>query len=223
RIEDSYTLPLPYPTYASHCLCVNVSPPPPPLPPLSPILLYPFRNRGLFHNELTQQDLELLSGAMHTFHMAMNNASIPYFMFEVTGLYKFYDTSGHSAETVPWKTPFLDVSFYAENSTHLWDIVFTRLLVYNKSDIFPLVDRPFLGQLYPAPRDPLRILQVNYNLDHCSTGCQVKTVACSSLLGVLPFVQHVRGPAGAWCEEVLTFRGQVLSTFVRNSTNITVC
>lgn len=149
--------------------------------------------------------------------------------------YKFYDVSGHYLKSVSWKSPFLDIAFYKENSTHLWDNYYTKLLVYKKSDVFPLVDRPFLGRLYPTPRDPLRVLQVNYNLDQCSTGyynhtaeakkdiSKVKTVPCSSLLDVIPFVQHVRGPGGAWCEEILTFRGEVLGTFVRNSTNIPVC
>ncbi|BFZ05771.1 hypothetical protein BsWGS_08810 [Bradybaena similaris] len=149
--------------------------------------------------------------------------------------YKFYDVSGRKIRSLSWKSPFLDIAFYRENSTHLWDNFFSEPSVFNKSDVFPLVGRPFLGRLYPAPRDPLRVLQVYYNLDQCSTGyynhsaeekkdrSKVKSVPCSSLLDVIPFVQHVRGPGGAWCEEILTFRGEVLSTFVRNSTNIPVC
>ncbi|BFZ05772.1 hypothetical protein BsWGS_08811 [Bradybaena similaris] len=182
-------------------------------------------------------DIDLILHEKHKYKIVqlLRDSSSHYRLDARTSRYKFYDVSGHSVKSVSWKSPFLDIAFYRENSTHLWDNVFTKLLVYNKSDVFPLVGRPFLGRLYPAPRDPLRVLQVNYNLDQCSTGyynhtaeekkdrSKVKSVPCSSLLDVIPFVQHVRGPGGAWCEEILTFRGQVLSTFVRNSTNIPVC
>ncbi|BFZ05773.1 hypothetical protein BsWGS_08812 [Bradybaena similaris] len=166
---------------------------------------------------------------------ACNNTSSRHRLDISTFRYKFYDISGHVIKSYSWKSPFLDISFYKENSTHLWDITLPSQAPYNKSDIFPLSPRPLLGHLYPGPRDPLRTLQANYNLDDCSIGGynhtaeskksrdQVATTRCSSLLEIVPFVQHVRGPGGAWCEEVLTYRGQTVHTFARNSTHIPVC
>lgn len=236
---------------------------------------------ALFHYELSEHDIDMLSETLQVFHKIMVDASIEYFLYKGALLgsyrhhsmipwdddidlivhekdkenvsraltnatsqyrldvstirYKFYDISGHAIESISWKSPFLDISFYSENSTHLWDITLPTQAPYNKSDIFPLTPRPLLGHLYPGPRDPLRILQANYNLDDCSTGeynhtaesrksqAKVASTPCSSLLDFVPFVQHVRGPGGAWCEEVLTYRGQIVNTFARNSTNIPVC
>ncbi|CAG5115804.1 unnamed protein product, partial [Candidula unifasciata] len=181
----------------------------------------------LFGSELSERDLKMLSDTLQVFHKAMVNASVPYFLYKVnktnkkdivndrctvwTNRYKFYDTSGHEIKLQSWKAPFLDISFYKDNSTHLWDTTIKNQAPYNKSDIFPLTERPLFGHVYPAPRDPLR------------PATMVGTVPCSLLLDAIPFVQHVRGPAGAWCEEVLTHRGQVVSVFVRNSTDIPVC
>ncbi|XP_059145606.1 uncharacterized protein LOC131932688 [Physella acuta] len=149
--------------------------------------------------------------------------------------YKVYHKNGHPIKDISWKSPFLDISFYTENSTHIWDVTLPSQSPYPKSSIFPLTERPLLGALYPSPRDPLKTLQANYNLDDCHTGTynhtgefkrhdnDVSNVRCSALIGTVPFVQHVRGPGGAWCEELLTFRGKILNTFVRDAKDIPVC
>ncbi|XP_059145200.1 uncharacterized protein LOC131932324 [Physella acuta] len=149
--------------------------------------------------------------------------------------YKVYHKEGNPIKKHHWKSPFLDVSFYNETTKTIWDVTLPSQLPYPKSIIFPLTERPLLGGLYPSPKDPLRVLQANYNIDNCYTGnynhtgevrrnaSSIGTVPCSALIGTVPFVQHVRGPGGAWCEELLTFRGKILSKFVREAKDIPSC
>ncbi|XP_059145206.1 uncharacterized protein LOC131932329 [Physella acuta] len=152
-----------------------------------------------------------------------------------TDRHKVYHKDGRPIKDVRWKSPFLDISFYNETNTTIWDVTLPSQLPYPKSIIFPLTERPLLGGLYPSPKDPLRVLQANYNIDNCYTGnynhtgevrrneSSIATVPCSALIGTVPFVQHVRGPGGAWCEELLTFRGKILSKFVREAKDIPSC
>ena len=129
--------------------------------------------------------------------------------------------------------PFLDLFFYTVNKTHM--------LNYRHGDmrldiIFPLNLRPLNKKLYYGPRDPHRyIATLGYSLDECYTGgynhsgeyvrsqSDRATAPCSSLINKVPFVQHVRGPGGAWCQEVLSLGKKVLSTFARSKENITDC
>ncbi|CAL1529630.1 unnamed protein product, partial [Lymnaea stagnalis] len=93
-----------------------------------------------------------------------------YILENSTSRYKFFARDGHAIRKLKWKSPFLDVSFYNENTTHLWDVTIPKQSPFSRSDIFPLTYRPLLGGLFPSPRDPLRTLQVTYKLDDCYTG-----------------------------------------------------
>ncbi|XP_055898898.1 uncharacterized protein LOC129928450 isoform X2 [Biomphalaria glabrata] len=158
-----------------------------------------------------------------------------YILDNSTIRYKFYSDTGHVIKKKPWKSPFLDISFYDENSTHIWDVTIPSQGPFLKDITFPLTLRPLLGGLYPSPHDPYLTLNVTYQVDDCYTGSynhtnekkrdkkDIGNVPCSALLDTVAFVQHVRGPGGAWCEEVLTHRGQILGSFVRSSYKIPIC
>ena len=137
-----------------------------------------------------------------------------------------------------WRTPFLDIFYYTDNNTHILGDGFHQ---YLKSHVFPLTSRPYLGQLLPAPRDPRSILarkfgdglvlppgdlckgvSRNYIKDkfiHYHT----PLVNCSQLTNHYPFVRHVRGEGGAYCQEQLVMRGRVLSVFYRDAAGIPFC
>ncbi|XP_059145199.1 uncharacterized protein LOC131932323 [Physella acuta] len=166
---------------------------------------------------------------------AFRQAPAKYALNTRTERYKFYNKNGNYIKGFKWRSPFIDVSFYAENTSHIWDVTLRSQKPFAKNITFPLTKRPLLGALYPSPRDPHQTLQVTYDLDDCHTGTYNHTgeftkdtastavVRCSALIGTVPFVQHVRGPGGAWCEELLTFRGKILNTFVRDAKDIPVC
>ena len=66
------------------------------------------------------------------------------------------------------------------------------------------------------------ILMFLYVSDWCSDNRHNK-VPCSTLLELFPFVQHIRGPGGAFCKEQKIFKGKIQETFVRTAQNIPVC
>ena len=129
--------------------------------------------------------------------------------------------------------PFMDIFYYTVNTTHLINDVHKDI---DLDIIFPVTLRPLNKKLYFGPRDPHRYInKQGYSIDDCYTGrynhsielrreqSEIATLPCSVLINQVPFVQHIRGPGGAWCQEVLTLGDQVLSNFVRSKTNITDC
>lgn len=70
-----------------------------------------------------------------------------------------------------WRWPLLDICFYKENDTHLWDAdkMFKRD-VYPKKYVFPLTKRPFANHWFNVPKDPLMVLRISYgNARFCAT------------------------------------------------------
>jgi len=100
-----------------------------------------------------------------------------------------------------WKFPFLDLSFYSENQTTLWDEdpTFTPSNTYPKKVVFPLCRRPFSKLVLPAPRDPSTFLKLGqfdivqcastfYNHSTESVNSNTLTLPCSKLYNDVPFV-----------------------------------
>lgn len=68
---------------------------------------------------------------------------------------KFFMKSTPKKWKFAWAWPFIDISFYDENSTHAWEIGHENdaSRVYPRNETFPLHRRP-LGPLWlPCPRD----------------------------------------------------------------------
>lgn len=66
----------------------------------------------------------------------------------------------------PLTFPYIDISFYTENTTHIQDAYFTDIVI-KKSNIFPLVRRPFGWMMIPAPCNPYEVLQPMYEISFC--------------------------------------------------------
>ena len=127
--------------------------------------------------------------------------------------------------TVPWKFPFLDVSFFGVNQELLWDeaIGQARINTFRKSDIFPLCRRPFAGMMLPAPRNTLAVLK-HYNLDECVSSnynhsiedfipaADRSSLPCRALWDSVPFVFRTKTSHGTY--ETLKIGSKVLSWFV---------
>ncbi|XP_064621631.1 adhesion G-protein coupled receptor G4-like [Lineus longissimus] len=99
-----------------------------------------------------------------------------------------------------WKWPFVDLCFFTENSTHIWDTnkYFSHQKL-RKADTFPVHLRPFEGLWIKAPKISLRMIQVIYGVsDVCKThsyahakevsGQKVYSITCKRLKDVYPFV-----------------------------------
>merc|ERR1712150_290715 len=69
-----------------------------------------------------------------------------------------------------WHFPYVDVSFYDENATHLWDSdPDFHEPVFDKSKIFPLHKRPIADQWVNAPMDSYYYLNTTYKNPSCQT------------------------------------------------------
>ena len=83
-------------------------------------------------------------------------------------VFKFHQKTSAHAGSYPWRWPFIDVSYYRQNSTHVWNHKPAHAATWPKSLFFPLVQRP-LGRLrLPAPWDTRRVLQWKYGRLHCA-------------------------------------------------------
>ena len=82
--------------------------------------------------------------------------------------WKFYSFLSKPIKDKSWKWPFLDISFYLENDTHIWDSdEYWEVNLYNKSIVFPLKEGIFMGLRLPIPRDPYAVLSVSMDVNMC--------------------------------------------------------
>ncbi|XP_046562334.1 uncharacterized protein LOC124271278 [Haliotis rubra] len=113
--------------------------------------------------------------------------------------WKLYHKKSPKAGSKTWKWPFLDIFFYLEKSSFIQDCKATQKK-FNKSDVFPLIKRPFMGMMLPAPRHTRKVLESTYTIDLCVSNsydhrleipvpvkCVVK-LPCQFLRDKYPFV-----------------------------------
>ncbi len=63
-----------------------------------------------------------------------------------------------------WRYPFIDILFYNQNETHLWQEEIYTKSISRLDYIFPLVFRPFGRYWFPSPRRPLDYFNSVYNI-----------------------------------------------------------
>ncbi|KAL8607521.1 hypothetical protein ACOMHN_004490 [Nucella lapillus] len=146
--------------------------------------------------------------------------------------WKLFHQNSSSIRQLDWGWPFLDITFYEENSTHIWDKDKNYYKFnYKKSDVFPLTLRPFQGRLMPAPKNTLVVLRQTYNMDLCQTTGyshrfergrryeEQAKVKCDRLHHLFPFVVRKPSPReGGGCIETLQKNGTTISCcFVDNN------
>ncbi|XP_048241223.1 uncharacterized protein LOC125374399 [Haliotis rufescens] len=101
-----------------------------------------------------------------------------------------------------WKYPFLDIFFYSEHNSYIQDCKI-REKIYKKSDVFPLITRPFMGMMLPAPRNTRKVLELVYTIDMCVSNlydhkreeevpleCRAR-IPCFLLKDMFPFVTRM--------------------------------
>ena len=83
---------------------------------------------------------------------------------------KFFSDGSKLSTKYPWKWPYVDISFYSENSTHIKDTAKEMSkYVYPKSIIFPTHKRPLGRLMLDAPFDTFATLQASHYTKHCQT------------------------------------------------------
>ena len=123
--------------------------------------------------------------------------------------WKFYSASAASRSLLPkpYLWPFVDIFFFHDNSTHIWDMepeYHAAGFVWPKSIIFPLKRRPFGSIAAPAPCNSVEFVMTNYPraaMAECATPSYNhrldihrlpwrvgNVVPCAQLWNVFPFV-----------------------------------
>ena len=101
------------------------------------------------------------------------------------------------------KFPNVDVFFFRENRTHIWNESpdFESSECWIKSIVFPLSKRPFGALMVPAPCDTRAFLDANFDVAICEARSYShyfdvhmlstpKRVACDQLRHIFPFVRR---------------------------------
>ena len=123
---------------------------------------------------------------------------------ESTGQWKFFLASGPGFVHKPFKWPYVDIFFFRENSTHIWDESprFSEHYRYPKHQIFPLGKRPFGGLFLHSPCDTQAVLKKNFDVEQCRARqfshqmelpmlrFKTKDVPCTRLHHIYPFVHR---------------------------------
>ena len=106
----------------------------------------------------------------------------------------------------PWRWPFVDIKFYKQNSSHVWNFDYhykSDVVLY--SDMYPFHKRPFVGLWLPAPHRTGVFLREKYETFECRTGTwnhriernissssEFVKVNCSTLIdGTYPYVKRI--------------------------------
>lgn len=142
--------------------------------------------------------------------------------------WKFFSTLSRPIPGISWSWPYLDISFFGENQTHIWDSdpAFKSSYTFPKEDVFPLYNRPFMDSMLPAPRDTARFLGGRYSMTECKSNTydhrmerfvsmfMRKSIPCETLKDIYPMVSHKPLKGGA-TNETLIFKGNIVRWFVR--------
>lgn len=136
--------------------------------------------------------------------------------------WKFYPTSGRFVFHRQYRTPYIDIFFYRENETHLWNAspMYIGTEMWSKRSIFPLHRRPFGDLFLPAPCNGLVVIGAHFKLSMCRSRefnhlleipllTKSITIPCDRLAHLYPFVRRASraasGPARL-VQETLMFR-----------------
>jgi len=85
--------------------------------------------------------------------------------------WKFYprrDGDGRQVPLRPFRWPYVDLEFYLDNATRVWNAwTHFELENYDRRHVYPLVRRPFDGLWLPAPGNTEAVLSVHINQSMC--------------------------------------------------------
>ena len=137
-------------------------------------------------------------------------------------------TFGHG-----WTFPTLDIGFYVTSGGQMWDDdQMFKTPKMNLDVVYPLIRRPFMGLMVPAPHLPHKYIEINLKSD-VMTLCASsrfshrqafftdpylrRTIRCAALWSLYPFVNRtiIKDLHGSHLvNETLVFNGKILSSLI---------
>lgn len=140
--------------------------------------------------------------------------------------WKFYPNEGVGVYRKGYKYPYVDIFFFYENETHIWNgsPYFLGIEVWQKSHVFPLHRRPFGDIPVPVPCNVDRFLGENFNISTCQSRSlshyyemtflfKPVIIPCEELSHLYPFVHRTfvsKNKSGNYILETLKFQGAEL-------------
>ncbi|XP_060592164.1 uncharacterized protein LOC132746907 [Ruditapes philippinarum] len=130
------------------------------------------------------------------------------------------------AKHITW--PYVDIFFFLENDTHIWDenSMYSSTYIFHKKDIFPLTFGLFEHLIVHVPRCTENVLSKTYNIELCvtsvyshkyetqSTSSQL-SLPCKRLYNFFPFV--FGAVTGRIVYRKLVINGKVLYGTISNN------
>ena len=122
-------------------------------------------------------------------------------------IWKFFSANNSAKEyrQYPWKWPFIDILFIADNSTHVYDVTFNKPRHFDpRSDILPPEKGIFENMIMPVPHNTEAYLGKMFDMkepcksngwDHKNEkGSTIKSfrISCDKLFGVYPLVHRYK-------------------------------
>ncbi|KAK6178978.1 hypothetical protein SNE40_011443 [Patella caerulea] len=141
--------------------------------------------------------------------------------------WKIFPRAVNNSKGKHFKYPFLDIFFYDKDSTHIWGLTPATKpnILFNKNDIFPLVQRPFENQMVYVPNKIEKVVKSIFDVNRCvSSGylhkrnmpCPthlIKNVPCQYLYNLHPFVFQSLDPHSGKIIQQLKVGSRILKEF----------
>ena len=132
---------------------------------------------------------------------------------------KMYNVNSPPAGKHTWRWPFADITFIEEDDSRVWAAHALYNFNVERSDFYPLHNRPLFGLWFPAPRNSRLVLRRHYKKVPCHSstwnhkmekGQKSTSINCAEMEEFYPVVHRVSYRGGI--SESLKLKGSEIYT-----------
>ena len=82
---------------------------------------------------------------------------------------KIYPVDGKRIRHYAWRWPFIDITFFKQNLTHVWNYDHNKVQYTPIKEFYPLHLRPYMGMWLPVPHKTAEFIKRKYGTFACSS------------------------------------------------------